>query len=173
MVANARPQYEAIMAAVAEAFPDEAVKVGVAGPGWNAMRSRFPAHWTFPGPLHGRSYTEWLRRGAIAIAPVNSDVVIAGQRQPGDQDTTRTYELAAANCFFLHQRTSFAQKLLDEELEVPMWGSQAELTGLIAQYLGQPEKRRAMANAAHSRAVPAYSIPARAVEVLNHLRELV
>lgn len=173
MVANARPQYEAIMVAVAEAFPDESVKVGVAGPGWSAKRSRFPAHWEFPGPLHGRSYTAWLRRGAIAIAPVNSDVVIGGQRQQGDQDTTRTYELAAANVFFLHYRTPFVQELFDEKVEVPMWGNHGELTALIAEYLDKPDKRRAMANAAHRRAVPAYSIPARAVEVLNHLRELV
>lgn len=172
MVANARPQYQAIMKAVADAFPGESVRVGVAGPGWDGLRPLFPKHWLFPGPLHGRSYSEWLRRGEIVIAPVNSDVVIAGQRQPGDQDTTRTYELAAAHCFFLHFRTPFAQTLFSDELEVPMWGSHEELVALIEQYLAQPQRRREMADAAHRRAVPAYSIPARAAEVLGHLRSL-
>jgi len=172
MVANARPQYELILQAIAGAFPYRSVKVGVSGPGWHGLRSRFPSHWTFAGAVHGRAYSMWLRRGAIVIAPVNSDVVIAGQRQHGDEDTTRTYELAAANCFFLHYRTPFVKELYDEVAEVPMWSDFEELNALIGKYLVEPESRRVMAMAAHARAVPAYSIPARAAEVVNYLRRL-
>lgn len=168
LVANARPQYVRLLLGLAGELPSHDLRVGIAGPGWAGHRALFPAHWEFSTSLHGRSYVQWLRRGRIAIAPVNSEVVIRGERQPGDADTTRTYELAAAGCFFLHYRTPFAQTVYDEESEVPMWDTVPELANQIKHYLALPEARKRMAQAAHKRAVPAYSIPARASAVLSH-----
>jgi hypothetical protein len=34
-------------------------------------------------------------------------VVSSGVKQPGDGDSTRTYELAASCCFFLHQSADY------------------------------------------------------------------
>ena len=121
--------------------------------------------------MYGRSYTKFLRHGKIAIAPVQTRVVIAGQRQPGDEDTTRTYELAAAYCFFVHKRTSFARTVYDEASEVPMWNDSEELVSLVMHYLPRESERRAFAAAAHARAVPDYSIPSRALKVLEHVRQ--
>jgi spore maturation protein CgeB len=119
--------------------------------------------------LVGRAYGEWLRRGRIAIAPVHQEMAIRGVRQPGDQDTTRTYNLAAAFCFFLHRRTPYVQTIYDEITEVPMWDDAEELAILIRKYLVLEDERRAMAVRAHARAVPAYSIPIRAEQIVHYV----
>lgn len=95
IAASWRPQYETLMAEVGRLLPDRNLSVALAGPGWVSRRTKFPEHWQFPGPIYGRAYGDFVRRGKIVIAPVHSEVVIDGKQQPGDQDTTRTYELAA------------------------------------------------------------------------------
>src|SRR5207302_9510604 len=90
------------------------VSVASAGSGWPEHRNELPRHWNYHGPKIGRSYGEFVRCAKIAIAPLNRDVVIRGVKQPGAEDTTRTYELAAANCFFLHQRTDHVATVYNE-----------------------------------------------------------
>lgn len=171
LAATWRPQYHAVVLALAEQFRGSNVKVGLAGYGWKERSAELPADWDLPGPLQGRGYGEWLRRGKIAIAPVHREVAIDGVQQPGDEETTRTYELAAAHCFFLHRRTDYVRTVYDEETEVPMWDSPDELAELIRHYLPRERERRAMAAAAHARAVPAYSIAGRAAQVLHLVAE--
>lgn len=170
LAASWRPQYERIMVELARALNDRTITFALTGPGWVDRRNRFPSHWQFPGAFFGRAYGEFLRRGKIVLALVNREVFINGVQQPGDEDTTRTYELAAAGCFFLHQRTPYALQVYDEASEVPMWGDVDELAKLILLYLPDETKRHAMAIKAHERAVPAYSIPARASHVIEHIR---
>ena len=67
--------------------------------------------------------------------------VINGVRQPGDEDTTRTYELAAAHCFFIHRRTDFVKTLYSEADEVPMYDAPEELAEKILYYLSRPDER--------------------------------
>jgi glycosyltransferase involved in cell wall biosynthesis len=170
MAASWRPQYEKVMLEFAERTAGTNISVGLAGPGWGARREVFPKEWEISGRLYGRSYGEWVRRGRIVIAPVHREIFIGGQQQPGDEDTTRTYELAAAYCFFLHRRTPFAVTVYDEATEVPMWDSAEELAALVKKFLPLEGVRRSMAQAAHRRAVPAYSVPARAVQVATEVR---
>lgn len=172
LAASWRPQYHALVLSIAKAMAGNGVKVGLAGSGWLERANEFPANWEIAGALHGRAYGEWLRRGKIAIAPVHRDVVIDGMRQPGDEDTTRTYELAAAHCFFVHRRTEYVRTVYDEQNEVPMWDSPEELAELIRHYLPRDAERRTMAAAAHARAVPAYSIPGRAAQVFELIVQL-
>lgn len=172
IAASWRPQYEALMAEVGRLLPDPNVSVALAGPGWAEHRDRFPAHWQFPGPIFGRAYGEFLRRGKVVIAPVHTDVVIDGKQQPGDQDTTRTYELASAGVFFLHRRTPYAQQVYEDGRECGFWSDAAELVEKIRHFLPLEAERREIAAAAHRRAVPAYSVPARAREVLAHIEKL-
>lgn len=169
LAASWRPQYERVLVEMAGLLEDLPVSVALAGEGWQKRRHLFPSHWLFPGGLYGRAYGEFLRRGKIAIAPVHTEVVINGVRQPGDEETTRTYELAAAGCFFLHRRTPYACTVYDESSEVPMWDDARELVALIRHYLPREAERRAMAAAAHRRAVPAYSIPSRAESIAEHI----
>jgi hypothetical protein len=171
LAASWRPQYEKLMVELGDALDDANLSVALAGPNWVGRREHLPSHWQFPGALYGRAYGEFVRRGKAVIAPVHSEVFVNGVQQPGDEDTTRTYELASAGCFFLHRRTPFAMRVYDERQEVPMWDDAAELAELIKRYLPQEDARRAMAARAHSRAVPNYSVPARAAEVLKHVAD--
>ncbi len=168
-----RPEYHRLMHSFADALGDDQVSVAIAGSGWPTHRNQLPGNWHYVGPQAGRAYGEFLRSAKIAIAPVNREVVIRGVKQPGDEDTTRTYELAAAHCFFLHQRTDYVATLYDEQSEVPLWGDAIELASLVRRWLPDEAGRRLMAARAHARAVPAYSIPRRAVSVLQHIERLI
>jgi spore maturation protein CgeB len=168
-----RPEYHRLMRSFANALDDDRVSVAIAGSGWSAHRNQFPQHWHFVGLREGPAYGEFLRSAKIAIAPVNREMLIGGVKQPGDEDTTRTYELAAAHCFFLHQRTDYVATVYDEQNEVPLWGDATELASLVRHWLPDEAGRRLMAARAHARAVPAYSIPQRAVGVLQHIEQLI
>jgi hypothetical protein len=168
-----RPEYHRLMRSFADALGDDQVSVAIAGSGWPARRNQLPGYWHYVEPRIGRAYGEFLRSAKIAIAPVNREVVIHGIKQPGDEDTTRTYELAAAHCFFLHQRTDYVATVYDEQSEVPLWGDATELARLVRHWLPDAAGRRSMAARAHARAVPAYSIPQRAASVLQHIEQLI
>ncbi|HKT54691.1 MAG TPA: glycosyltransferase, partial [Caulobacteraceae bacterium] len=90
----------------------------------------------------------------------------------GEVDTARTYELAAAFCFFIHRRTPLLSTLYDEGREVPMFDDAAELAAKINHYLRHEDQRAAMAAATHRRAVPAHSFDARADEMMSWLNRL-
>ena len=170
LVATWRPEYGELMKQLGELL-EEKVTVGIGGAGWSAHRADYPAHWEFPGALQGRSYVNWLRQARICIAPLTRDVLINGTPQPGDEDTTRTYELAAAHCFFIHRRTRYVQTLYDEAGEVPMYDTPDELCTKIERYRDDVRERDRMATNAHRRAVPAYSLDGRAARIVETLRE--
>ncbi|MBZ0159601.1 MAG: glycosyltransferase [bacterium] len=167
LVATWRPEYGGLMKALGKLLAGRGISVGIGGNGWMAHREDFPSDWVFAGELQGRAYIEWLRGGRICLAPVTREVVINGTRQPGDEDTTRTYELAAAHCFFIHHRTGYARILYDESAEVPMFDTPEELAEEILYFLPRIDERNRIALAAHRRAVPAYSLDRRAEEVVS------
>jgi glycosyltransferase involved in cell wall biosynthesis len=164
MVATYRAEYGRLAVELGQALGDADLRVAIGGNGWEKMRSRLPRHWTFPGPVQGPGYVSLLRRARICVAPVTRQVEIDGRVQPGDLDSTRTYELAAAHCFFIHRRTDYARSLYGEG-EVPMFDTARELAELIRRYLGRDDERERMAAAAHRRAVPAYSMDERARQI--------
>jgi spore maturation protein CgeB len=172
LCASYRPEYGRLMRAFARELSDESISVAVAGSGWGARKQDLPPHWRVSGPFMGSAYGDFVRSGRIVIAPVNREVIVRGVRQPGDEDTTRTYELASARCFFLHQRTGFVSTVYDDQKEVPLWSDAKELAALVRRWLPDAAGRLAMATRAHQRAVPAYSIQSRANEVLQQLEQL-
>jgi glycosyltransferase involved in cell wall biosynthesis len=169
MVATWRPEYHNLMKALARLLADETISVGIGGSGWTGHQKDYPSEWVLLGPLHGRSYVKWLRQGRICLAPVTRDITIGGAKQPGDEDSTRTYELAAAHCFFIHRRTDYVRTVYDANSEVPMFETPEELAEKITYYLGHASARDQFAEAAHRRAVPAYLLDNRAKEVVNVL----
>jgi len=169
LVATWRPEYGALMERLGGLLSDRHLSVGVYGHGWLAKKDSLPSQWTLGAGLQGRSYVEALRQGRICIAPLTRDVVVNGARQPGDEDTTRTYELAAARCFFIHRRTEFVRSLYDEATEVPMYDTPEELAEKILHFLPRPLERARMAAAAHHRAVPAYGLDCRARDITSAL----
>lgn len=172
MVATYRKEYGDLIEGLAERFSGSDLKFLIGGNGWDAFRNKYMLNWTFKGELHGRSYTEWLRRSKICIAPLSREVVINSVRQPGDVETTRTYELSAAHCFFIHRRTDYVCSLYDQEKEVPLFDTIEELADKIRYFLVRPDERRRIALAAHHRAVPAYSLDRRAEDIVGILRNL-
>lgn len=170
LIATWRPEYHALMQKVASLLKQDPIRVAIAGYGWSEKTSEFPDEWVFAGEVTGSSYARWAQRSKIMIAPVNRDVVINGQRQPGDEDTTRTYELAAANCFFIHRRTDYVQTVYEEDIEVPFFDDAEELVKLVRHFLPNDELRSKMAAAANARAVPTYSIDSSAKQVLALLK---
>jgi hypothetical protein len=171
MAATWREEYHALMRRFAAETIGDGFTVAVAGAGWEQRRHEFPAAWQFVGALAGRSYGEFLRSGRIAIAPVQRTLVVDGICHPGDEDSIRTYELAAAGCFFLHQRTEYVRTVYDERCEVPLWADARELAALVRHYLPMEDVCRSMAAAAQARAVPGYSIDSRALDVVNHIHQ--
>lgn len=169
MIATYREEYGRLMREFSLALGGIKLKVAIGGYGWDAMKGQLPEEWFMPGPLHGRSYISFLRTGKICIAPLNRNVVIHGRRQPGDVDTTRSYELAAAHCFFVHQRSDFILEQY-EAAEVPMFDDGAELAAQVLHYLAEPAERARIALAAHQRAVPEFSTNARAGTIAQILR---
>jgi len=169
LIATWRPEYGALMERLGGLLSDRHISVAAYGHGWLAQKDSLPQHWTLGGGLHGRSYVEVLRQGRICIAPLTRDVVVNGERQPGDEDTTRTYELAAARCFFIHRRTEFVRALYDEATEVPMYDTPEELAAKILHFLPLPLERARMAAAAHHRAVPSYGLDCRARDITSAL----
>jgi glycosyltransferase involved in cell wall biosynthesis len=168
-----RPEYHRLMQGFAEELDGAQMSVAIAGSGWQERRREFPQHWEVVGPMTGRAYGLFLRSSKIAIAPVNREVSIRGVKQPGDEDTTRTYELAAAHCFFLHQATDYVRSVYDENTQVPLWKDSRELVGLVHRWLPDDAGRKAMSASAHARAVPAYSIPERAKTILHHIEQVI
>lgn len=171
LVATWRAEYGRLMQNLGFCLAGRGVKVAIGGHGWAAHRLDYPPDWVYLGGLQGASYQQALRSGKLCLAPVTREVVINGVRQPGDEDSTRTYELAAAHTCFIHRRTSYVQSLYDEETEVPMFDDAEELAGKILHYLERPAERARLAKQAHARAVTAYSLDARAAEIIRILEQ--
>jgi len=173
MVATWREQYGRTLRDLAASLGDHGeYRVAIAGHGWHQHRSEFPEHWQFPGAIHGRAYTEFARRGKIVIAPLHVENLVGGVHQPGDVDTNRTYQLAAAGCFMLHRRSEYLASVYDEATEVPMWSNVTELASLVRHYLPRESERRGMALAAQQRAVPMYSIQSRSKQIIEFVAGL-
>lgn len=168
MVATYRPEYGRLLSNLAGELDDTRLRIAIGGSGWERARADLPGRWAFPGPVVGRDYISLLRRGRICIAPVSRDVIVAGERQPGDVESTRTYELAAAHCFFIHRRTDRVAMLYGHE-NVALFDDAVELAELIRHYLARPDERARMAAIAHARAVPAFSLDVRAGQIRDVL----
>lgn len=170
MVATGRSEYAELLRGVARRLSKQSLTVAVAGNGWDKWGFSSEAAISFVGVKPGAAYTEWLRKGKIVIAPVQTVVTVNGVSQTGDEITARTFQCAASNSFFIHRRSEEISLYYDEDSEVPLYNDAEELADKVGHYLGHHEERREMAAAAHARAVPAYSFDARAREITDHIR---
>jgi hypothetical protein len=167
LVATYRPEYEVLLNELTQ-LARRPLSIAIAGGGWKERNLRIPGV-DISGPKHGAAYVEWLRRGKIVLAPVMRVVAVDGPAQPGDEVTDRTFQCAAAYTFFVHLRTAGASQIYDERTEAPMYDDARELIGHIEAFLDDAPARLRFAEAAHRRAVPAYSIDNRAAEIIGHL----
>ncbi|MBL4782707.1 MAG: glycosyltransferase [Porticoccaceae bacterium] len=170
MIATYREEYGRLIVELAALLNEKNIRVAIGGHGWSAKADSLPSHWFLPGAVHGDDYISLLRSGKMCIAPLTRDVVIDGARQPGDVDTTRSYELAASYCFFIHQRTDYVSGLYGSA-GVPMFDDATELADHIRYFLAHDEERVDVARKAHELAVPDFSLDARVVEIISILEK--
>ena len=168
LMANCREQYGELMLQFAASLKGADVKVAIGGPNWENIKDRLPSEWTYLGLQSGRSYVNALRKGRICIAPLHREMVIDGGKQPGDVDTTRTYELAAAHCFFVHCRSNYVEELY-ASAGIPMFDDGQELASQVLMYLKLDDERAKIALAAHTLAVQNHSIEMRAKQIYDIL----
>ena len=171
MIATWRAEYAKLVRDLTSALSESKISIVVTGGGWKEHRLEFDGRVEARGPITGRGYVELLRSSKIVIAPMTMQpTLLHSIAVPPEQETTRTFQLAAAHCFFVHQRTDRIAQLYDESNEVPQWSDAGELAGIIRTYLPQAAERTRLAANAHRRAVPAYSYDARASELVAALK---
>lgn len=88
-----------------------------------------------------------------------------------DLVSTRTFEIPASGGFMLHIDNPEVRTLFRVPEEIDVFSSRDELNAKIDYYLNHPDERIAMAENAHRRCVPAYSLAARAEEIVDILEE--
>lgn len=172
LVAHWKLEYERLMQQVFSDKECAQLSYLIAGNGWS-RHSRWtdlPRRAVLSPALFGQCYVDAVRSGTITLAPVWSEVKLQNSFVHGDLTTARTYQLAAANTFFLHRRTAEASLTYDEETEVPMWSEADELIEKIKAFVSQPTLRNRFIQNAHRRAVPSYSIAKGAEKIISELR---
>lgn len=171
MVATYRSEYGRMVLSLAQ-DPELAKRRFILfGNGWEALRRQLPASWALPGPAQGRAYIEALSTAKVYIAPLTREVVVEGKTYPGDEDSTRTYELPAAGCFYVHRRTDYAKSLFEEDRDILFFDDSGELAEKIKRGLGDALLRKTLRERAQHRAVPRDSLDNRAISFIRILTE--
>jgi glycosyltransferase involved in cell wall biosynthesis len=170
MVSTYREEYGRLILDLASLRTMNKVKMGLFGNGWHVLRDELPASWHIEGEVQGYGYRRALTLGEVYIAPVTREVTVGGVKYPGDEESTRTYELPAMGTCFVHRRTEYASSLFEEN-EVGFFDTADELAYQIERLLRDRKTRHAMRHAAQVRAVPRDSLDNRARVFLKLLRE--
>lgn len=171
LIATYRKEYGDLLLGVSDALSASNVAIAIGGHGWKNIAHDFPPNWYFPGAVQGRDYVSLLRLGKVCIAPLTRQVKINGIDQPGDVDTTRSYELPAAGCFFVHRNTEFARELY-RDTGLPLFNNANELAKHINYFLEHEEERVLIAAAVHKAFVPKHSLDDRAKKILRAVRDV-
>ena len=171
LAATCRSEYLDFMVNLSDALKHVDATVAIAGNGWGKFRKELPEEWSIENAVTGKDYIQWLRKKRICIAPLTRNVSINGEPHPGDEDTTRTYELGAGYCFYLHQRTDYLKRNFSESAEIPMFDNTRELVDLIKFYLPRENERELCASGAHNKIVPRFSYDSIADLILRKINE--
>jgi glycosyltransferase involved in cell wall biosynthesis len=163
VVATHTPHKEAVLEALVAALPGLDLRIW--GNVWNE-RCRSPRLQPYleGAALNGTAYARALQAARINLAIMSGRAAGASQ---GDETTTRTFEIPACGGFMLHERSGELRELFDEDREVACFDGVEELAEKIRFYLAQPEARARIAEAGHTRCVPAYSYDARMRALLD------
>lgn len=135
----------------------------IVGDRWTTLAAGTPlAPFVLGHALSGDYYA-----GVIEQSRINLAVHFGRDAQMGWQDnvSTRTFEIPACGGFMLHIDNEEVRTLYDVPAEIDVFADLDELCGKIAHYIDRPELREPMIERAHARAVPAYSMHTRAVEL--------
>lgn len=166
-VGSASPNKLALMNAVARAFPDK--RIMIAGNGWLPLARGTPVE----GFVLGYGVTDDHYARMIELSRINIAVLYGHYGAEGWEDnvSTRTFEIPACGGFMLHIDNTEVRELYDVGTEIDVFADAEALCERVGHYLDHPDERAAMIERAHARAVPAYSLHARAREIEALIRE--
>ncbi len=169
LIATYRAEYANLMIALSRLPGMGELHFEVHGDGWEKIRNLTPKNWRIGRGVHGHSYRRLVSLAKICIAPVTREVVVDGISYPGDDDTTRTYELPAMGAFVIHRRTAYVASLFEERLEMLMYGDAIELAEHIHWAIRNPDSRRSIRVAAQRRCIQRDSLDQRAKALVQLL----
>jgi len=166
-IGNWSPKKEALLAAVAEANPVSSFRIW----GSNYWRRASGLKTRFQGyPVLGQEYARAICASRINICILSEKRAGASS---GDLTTARTFELAGAGGFMLHERTEEAMSYFEEGKECAFFDDAEDLVAKIRYYLAHEDERRAIAAAGRQRALKSgYSYDDRVAAVIEKYYEL-
>lgn len=160
-IGNASPDKLAWLEPVARAIDD--ARMIVIGNRWVELAARTAvAPYVLGGPLVGDQFARAIEHSRINVAVHHGP---GGAHGWADQVSTRSFEIPACGGFMLHIDNPEIRTLFEVGREVDVFADSTSLVAKIDHYLSNDVERHAIAEAGHIRAVPAYSLHARAVEL--------
>lgn len=164
-IGNASPNKLAWLEPLARRFGDRSMIV--AGNGWSKLAAGTAlAPFIFGSPLHGDFFARATEHSRINIAVHHGAGGIEGW---ADEVSTRTFEIPACGGFMLHIDNEEVRTLFDVTREFDVFSDASQLLDKVRHYLSNDAQRQIIANAGHARAVPAYSLHARAYQLTNEI----
>lgn len=121
------------------------------------------APYVFGAPLVGDQFARVVEHTRINIAVHHGG---GGAQGWADLVSTRSFEIPACGGFMLHIDNPEIRSLYEPGREIDVFADPDGLRAKVAHYLSHDAQRQAIAEAGHARAVPAYSLHARAEELL-------
>jgi spore maturation protein CgeB len=164
-IGNASPDKLAWLEPVARALGDRTMVV--IGNNWEQLAAGTAvAPYVLGRPLVGDQFARAIEHSRINIAVHHG---VGGAQGWADAVSTRSFEIPACGGFMLHIDNAEIRTLYEPGREIDVFADPAQLVSQIKRYLNDETGRQAIADAGHARAVPAYSLHARAIEVVSEM----
>ena len=166
-IGNASADKLAWLDPVARALGDR--RMIVVGQGWTKMAAGTPvAPHVLGAQLLGDTFARAIEHSRINIAVHHGP---GGSHGWADQVSTRSFEIPACGGFMLHIDNDEIRTLFEPGREIDVFADSDQLVAKIDHYLSDDTARRLIADAGHARAVPAYSLHARSMELARAMTE--
>jgi hypothetical protein len=161
-VGNASVNKLAWLSEVARALPDASMIV--VGNDWQRLAAGTPLERFVLGyPLVGDHFARVAEHSRINLAVHYGDAGSAHGWE--DKVSTRTFEIPACGGFMLHIDNDEVRTLYEPGREIDTFEDVEDLIAKARHWLQNDDDRRVAAERGHARAVPAYSLEARAREL--------
>ena len=159
------PKKEALLAEVIRSRP--ALKVRIWGDQW--WKTTAEADTLRPA-IGGRGVlgAEFVK--AICASRINLSIMSEKRvgSSSGDQVATRTFSVPACGGFVMHERTDEVLELFREDEEIVCYSDVSDLVARIDKYLGDPARRREIAERGRAKVCAAHTWDNRIREILAH-----
>jgi spore maturation protein CgeB len=166
-VGNASEHKARALTPIAAAFPNK--RFLLAGAGWEQYAEGTALQSCIRlGQIIGDGYARTIERSRINLAVHFGP---AGRYGWEDRVSTRSFEIPACGGFMLHVDNPEIRGLFDAGTEIELFSNSAEAIAKIEYYLAHPDQRIAIAQNGYRRCVPAYSLDARAAELMDLIEQ--